>query len=159
MEITRQLLKYFTVAALTAASDWVLFTVLLAGFGGAPIAAQGTSRIAGGVVSFTANKCWSFQSRGSERTFTEVRRFLTLFIISYFISLALFSALTFVGTWPYWAKLVTDTSCFFFNFVMMRLWVYRRPQFVPSASTNDSRLWAKGGNLSGLEADLNAARQ
>jgi hypothetical protein len=37
----------------------------------------------------------------------------------------LFSALTWSGIRPYLAKLATDTICFFFNFLVMRCWVYR----------------------------------
>ena len=42
-----------------------------------------------------------------------------------FLALSLFSALTFAGLSPYVAKLISDTACFFFNFLIMRVWVYR----------------------------------
>ena len=145
MNITTQFMKYATVALLSAASDWVVFTALFAAFGW-PVMAQGTSRIVGGVVSFAVNKYWSFESRRHERTLIEARRFLVLFVISYVVSLSLFSALTYGGVWPYWAKLITDTSCFFFNFVMMRFWVYRPQEPAPLAvDTSMARLHSTEG--------------
>jgi putative flippase GtrA len=139
VNIATQFLKYVTVAMLSAASDWAVFAGLLAA-SGLPIMAQGTSRIVGGFVSFGINKYWSFQSRRRERTLIEARRFLMLFVVSYFLSLSLFSALTLIWLSPYWAKLITDTSCFFFNFLMMRFWVYRPPQLVPNATDEDGSL-------------------
>jgi hypothetical protein len=110
VNITSQFLKYLTVAMLSAGSDWVVFVGLLAA-SGLPIM--------------------------RERTLIEARRFLVLFLISYVLSLSLFSALTFIRVSPYWAKLITDTCCFFFNFLMMRLWVYRPPQPVPNATADE----------------------
>jgi len=145
VKITRQFVRYVIVAALATASDWAVFTALLALFG-VPIAAQGTSRIIGGLVSFTVNKYWSFQSPDADRVLLEARRFVTLFAISYLVSLSLFSSLTLFGLSPYWAKLVADTVCFFFNFVMMRAWVYRRT--VLGASTSYAS--EPKGRLAGL---------
>jgi putative flippase GtrA len=122
--IAIQFLRYVAVAGLSAASDWAAFAALFAAFG-SPIMAQGTSRIVGGVVSFGINKYWSFQSRQHAQALIEAPRFLVLFIVSYFFSLSFFSALTYLDVWPYWAKLMTDTICFFFNFLVMRFWVYR----------------------------------
>jgi putative flippase GtrA len=141
VNITSQFTKYVTVAMLSAASDWVVFAGLLAA-SSLPIIAQGTSRIVGGLVSFGVNKYWSFESRRPERTLIEARRFLVLFVISYVLSLSLFSALTLILVSPYWAKLITDTSCFFFNFLMMRLWVYRPPQRVPNATADEDTSFA-----------------
>jgi putative flippase GtrA len=132
MKVVNQLAKYATVALLSATSDWLVFTALFAGLGW-PILAQGISRIVGGTVSFSINKYWSFDSRHHDRTLSEAWRFLILFILSYVLSLSLFSALTYSGIWPYWSKLMTDTSCFFVNFVVMRLWVYRLHE--PASST------------------------
>jgi putative flippase GtrA len=71
------------------------------------------------------NKYWSFQSPQHKRALGEAWRFLVLFLASYALSLTLFSALTWSGIRPYLAKLATDTICFFFNFLVMRWWVYR----------------------------------
>jgi putative flippase GtrA len=124
VNIATQFAKYVTVAVLSAASDWAVFATLFAAFGWT-ILAQATSRIVGGLVSFATNKYWSFQSYQHKRAFHEAWRFVMLFIASYALSLSLFSFLTYLGIGPYWAKLITDTSCFFFNFLVMRFWVYR----------------------------------
>ncbi len=125
MKLTTQFVKYVTVAVLSAISDWAIFAALFAAFG-SPLLAQATSRIGGAVVSFGVNKYWSFQSPQHKRALREAWRFLILFMASYALSLALFSALTWSGVAPYLAKLATDTICFFFNFLVMRRWVYRR---------------------------------
>jgi GtrA-like protein len=91
--------------------------------------------VAGAIVSFGVNKYWSFQSPQHKRALSEAWRFLVLLLASYALSLTLFSALTWSGIVPYLAKLATDTICFFFNFLVMRWWVYRRGElalrFVP----------------------------
>jgi putative flippase GtrA len=122
--IVTQFVKYVFVAALSAASDWVVFAALFAAFGSA-LAAQATSRIVGAIVSFGVNKYWSFQSLRHARALIEGPRFFALFVASYTLSLTLFATLTFAGLGPYLAKLITDTTCFFFNFLVMRFWVYR----------------------------------
>ena len=124
MRTAAQFAKYVAVALLSAASDWVVFATLLFTFG-SPIMAQAISRIAGAVVSFGVNKYWSFQSPQHARVLIEAWRFLVLFIASYTLALSLFSAFTLWGVRPYLAKVVTDTACFFFNFLVMRVWVYR----------------------------------
>lgn len=124
MKIASQFAKYVSVALLSAASDWVVFAALFAAFA-SPIMAQAISRIVGAIVSFGINKYWSFGSLQHKRALTEAWRFVVLFIASYSLSLSLFSAFTFWGMSPYLAKLITDTACFFFNFLIMRTWVYR----------------------------------
>jgi putative flippase GtrA len=124
MNAATQFVRYVAVAALSAASDWVVFAALFAA-SGAPIPAQATSRIAGALVSFGVNKYWSFQSPEHRRALTEGPRFLALFVASYALALTSFSGLTIAGVAPYVAKLATDSLGFLFNFLMMRLWVYR----------------------------------
>jgi putative flippase GtrA len=124
VNIATQFAKYVTVALLSAASDWAVFAALFTAFGWT-LLAQATSRIVGGLVSFGTNKYWSFQSYQHKQALHEAWRFAMLFIASYGLSLSLFSFLTYLGAGPYWAKLITDTSCFLFNFLMMRFWVYR----------------------------------
>ena len=124
MRTAAQFAKYVAVALLSAASDWVVFATLFAALS-LPIAAQAISRIVGAIVSFGINKYWSFQSPQHKQLPAEAWRFLVLFAASYALALSLFSALTFAGLSPYVAKLISDTACFFFNFLIMRVWVYR----------------------------------
>jgi putative flippase GtrA len=136
-----QFAKYVAVAMLSAASDWVVFAALFAAFG-SPITAQAISRIAGAMVSFSVNKYWSFQSAQHALVLVEARRFLLLFVASYALSLSLVATLGLAGLSPYVAKLISDTTCFFFNFLVMRLWVYRqrgREKAAPAASLQSNR--------------------
>jgi putative flippase GtrA len=124
VKLAAQFVKYVSVALLSAASDWAVFTVLFLTVG-TPIVAQATSRIVGAGVSFVVNKYWSFQSPQHRRAIIEAWRFLLLFVASYSLSLTMFAAMTYSEVAPYLAKLISDTICFFFNFLAMRFWVYR----------------------------------
>ena len=136
MKVTVQFLKYVTVAALSAASDWLVFIVIMATVG-RPLPAYGSARIVGAIVSFFVNKHWSFQSPDHRRTVVEGSRFILLFAASYSLALTMFFVFTRGGFNPYWSKLVADTICFFVNFLMMRHWVYRDAK-IELAALDDS---------------------
>jgi putative flippase GtrA len=154
--IATQFLKYVLVAVLSAASDWLAFATLFAAFG-SPIAAQATSRIFGAVVSFGMNKYWSFRSLRHSRALLEGPRFFALFIASYSLSLTLFSTLTYAGISPYVAKLATDTFCFFFNFLVMRLWVYRQRDSMLDSQGAQATFHGQPFSPIELEADQGAS--
>ena len=149
MSMATQFLKYVIVAVLSAASDWLVFATLFATFS-SPIVAQAISRIFGAAVSFGVNKYWSFQSLQHKRAFIEGPRFFALFLASYALSLSLFSTLTFSAMSPYLAKLATDTTCFFFNFLVMRLWVYHPRDPVPDGQGTQAASF-QGKRLSPIE--------
>jgi len=117
--------KYGIVAVGSAATDWVVFTALMmAGTGHIP--AQMTSRIAGGVFSFTANKWWCFVSHDVGRVVIEGRRFLLFYAFSYTLAVTLMYLFTdILDLWPYFSKLLTDTTCFLVNFVVMQTYVFK----------------------------------
>jgi hypothetical protein len=48
-----------------------------------------------------------------------------LFAASYALACRCSRRSRFAGLSPYVAKLISDTACFFFNFLIMRVWVYR----------------------------------
>lgn len=107
-------------------SDWMSFIGLTA-MGIQPLHAQMTSRIVGGVLSFTCNKFWSFDAKGSRRLSIEARRFLALYAFSYVTSVSMFYMLTeIMAISPIIAKAVSDTSIFFINFAAMRLYVFHQ---------------------------------
>ncbi len=117
-------LKYCFVAGGSAACDWGVFIALMF-FGVPSIAAHMTSRICGGVFSFTFNKMWSFDSHKSPHLTQEGRRFLLLYAISYFLStFLLIFGLKILLLSPWWAKLMADVSCFVINFAVMQLYVF-----------------------------------
>jgi len=126
VKVSVQFLKYVLVAASSAASDWVVFIAIIAVFTH-PMIAYGSARFVGALVSFFANKHWSFESSDVQRAPAEAIRFLLLFAFSYVVAISLFYLLTSANLGHYWAKLVADSICFFLNFVVMRYWVYRHP--------------------------------
>ena len=120
-----QFAKYGLVAAMSALSDWAVFTLLFMVFGH-PISAQCVARIMGGVVSFAANRNWSFRRDKKQLLVVEARRFLLLYAFSYIISISIFYALVnLMGSDPFLGKLVADTACFVINFIVMKLYVFK----------------------------------
>lgn len=116
--------KFSTVAIGSAAVDWCVFTAL--SFSGLlPLHSQMVARVAGGLFSFISNKNWSFESGGKNRIPIEGRRFLTLFAVSYCLSISLFFVMTaFFGWSIYFAKFVSDSLIYCFNFVIMNIYVF-----------------------------------
>ncbi len=120
-----QFAKYGLVAAMSALSDWAAFTLLFMIFG-LPVTAQCVARIVGGVVSFAANRNWSFRRDKKQLLAVEARRFLLLYAFSYMISISIFYTLVDVmGNDPYLGKLVADSACFVINFIVMKLYVFK----------------------------------
>jgi putative flippase GtrA len=124
MEKVKQFSKYGGVAAGSAFFDYTVFTALLfSGVGAVP--AQMVARIAGGVLSFIVNKYWSFGNKKIGGLKTEGRRFLVLYIFSYFLSLAiLYLLIEQFEIKPYPAKISADITCFVVNFLVMRGYVF-----------------------------------
>ncbi len=92
-----------------------------------PLYAQMTGRIVGGIFSFTCNKFWSFDAKGSARLTIEARRFLALYTVSYVTSVSTFYVLTeVIAMQPVIAKAISDTGIFCFNFAVMRLYVFHQ---------------------------------
>ena len=124
MKGAEQLSKYSGAAAGSTVCDYAVFSVLLF-FSIGPLYAQMAARIAGGVVSFVINKYWSFGAQGIDGLKTEGRRFLVLYIFSYSLSVFILYLLAEqVGISPYSAKVLADLTCFIFNFLVMRIYVF-----------------------------------
>lgn len=120
----RQFFKYCGIAATSALVDWIVYVVLIYHdfyF----VTAQVASRLFGGVYAFLGNKYWSFSRRDHIRVTIEGRRFLLLYAFSYGLSLTLlWLSISRLELNVFVAKLITDTSCFVFNFVLMRTYVF-----------------------------------
>ncbi|HIJ62508.1 MAG TPA: methyltransferase domain-containing protein [Rhodospirillaceae bacterium] len=116
--------QYGSVAALSAASDWLAFSLLVSALGAGHLASLMTARIIGGLVSFAANRHWTFSGGNTLGLSRNGRRFLLLYGFSYLLSAGLFSLLT-QGSLPaYPAKLITDLTCFLVNFAVMKAYVF-----------------------------------
>ena len=118
-----QFTKYGGVAVVSALTDWIVF-VFLEILGSGYLIAQTFARISGGVFSFVINKNWSFDQTGGH-ILVQGRRFLALYAFSYGLSLGLlFSLVTLLSLNPYYAKLISDITCFIVNFLAMRSYVF-----------------------------------
>ena len=124
LELLAKFVKYGFVACGSAASDWVVFSLLVLFFGLEPIFGQMIARLAGGFFSFCANKYWSFKANKGERIGREGRRFLLLYFFSYVLSISLFWLATFFDLSPFLAKLSTDGMILIFNFIVMNYYVF-----------------------------------
>lgn len=116
-------LLYNAAAVSAAALDFLLFFGLIH-LGAHYTLSQGIARIGGGSLSFCMNKKFSFDAHPG-RTHIEIRRFLLLYAFSY--SLALLCLPTYyrlLGLPLFYAKLLTDGTCFIINFITMKFYVY-----------------------------------
>ena len=116
--------QYSSVAVLSAVSDWLVFTLLVSGIGADHLASLMTARVVGGLVSFAANRHWTFAAGKHPSLSRSGRRFLALYAFSYLLSAGLFSLLTGAGLAAYPAKLLTDLCCFLVNFAVMKAYVF-----------------------------------
>lgn len=120
----KNFIRYNCTAVLSALSDWATF-VLLNQFGIFFVYSQMIARLVGGITSFSINKYWSFHSPGTTHLLLQGRRFIMLFIFSYFLSNFLLYLFVQWLSFPlYWAKLMADGTCYITNFFIMRSYVY-----------------------------------
>lgn len=126
MPIVQQLMKYGLVAAISAISDWIVFSILLL-LTGQHLPSQGAARLVGGGVSFFLNKHWSFVEGTGLLIVRSARRFLLLYAVSYVLSiLALLLLVDVLGFWVVWGKLMADGMMLVFNFTVMRVYVFNK---------------------------------
>ncbi|MBR0374361.1 MAG: phosphodiester glycosidase family protein [Mogibacterium sp.] len=145
LRVYGRLLRFLASSLIGAATDYVLFLLLLAALGEtASGAAAGTwsqlfttgavissgillatvlARICSGTVNFLLNKYWSFESR--QRTAREAARYLALFLTLMLLSAAGVSLLLHVIPTAL-AKLLVDTVLFFASYTVQKRWVFRK---------------------------------
>jgi putative flippase GtrA len=117
--------KYISVAALSAAGDWLVFSVLVSLLGAPDLTGLMAARVAGGAISFMSNRHWTWGTNRHIALTQQGRRFLLLYGISYGASIALFTGLhRHLGLSAYPAKLLTDGGCFLLNFAVMQVYVF-----------------------------------
>jgi putative flippase GtrA len=118
------LIKYSSVATASAVVDWAVF-VTLDLLRVPAIVALICARLAGGAFSFGANRSWSFSAPKPNHVTVQGRRFLLLYALSFGLAVGLFWSLVHVvGLAAYPSKLVTDTTCFFLNYTVMKTYVF-----------------------------------
>jgi putative flippase GtrA len=124
LEQYKGFIRYNCAAILAALSDWATFLILNQ-LGVFFIYSQMIARLVGGVASYTINKNWSFQNPGRAHVFLHGRRFIMLFIFSYFLSnYLLYVFVQWSKLSLYWAKLMADGVCYITNYYVMKTYVY-----------------------------------
>lgn len=122
--LSKELVSYCFVAVLSLAADWLAF-VAGHSLGAHPVAAQAIARCVGGVVSFAINRKLSFGHSEGHGLSRESRRFLVLYCASYVLSIGTLTFFISVLDVPvYFAKILSDGTCFLFNFLGMRSYVF-----------------------------------
>lgn len=117
---------YLSVAGLAALSDWLVFTLISWSLPGQDVVlAQACARLTGGLVAFLLHRSWSFGHQQGHGLDVEARRFLTLYVFSFGLSIATMYILVDVfGANRYWSKAAADTLCFVVNFLVMKFYVF-----------------------------------
>jgi putative flippase GtrA len=124
MKTVKQFSKFSSVAGGAALTDYFVFWVLLY-LELDVVLAQMIARLFGGILSFTMNKNWSFNTNSNTSAIKEGRRFLILYAISYVLAIAvLYLLITQASFNAYPAKITADIVCFLVNFVVMRQYVF-----------------------------------
>lgn len=117
--------QYISVAALSAAGDWVTFSIMVSLLGVPDLTGLMAARLVGGLISFMSNRHWTWKGNRHIALTQQGRRFLILYAVSYCASVTLFTGLhEHLGLSAYPAKLLTDGGCFLFNFAVMQAYVF-----------------------------------
>jgi putative flippase GtrA len=109
-----------------AAADLGIYALLLHAAGWHPLAANLASRPCGGLVSFTANKLWTFRAR-RQRAGTHVQfgRFWLVWLAAYVLSeLALALWLLALPRERFACKLLAEATVSAFSFLAHRHWTF-----------------------------------
>ena len=139
----QKFIKYGAVAIGSAAVDWGVFSILVLVSFVDPLLSLMLSRLSGGLFSFTANKYWSFQSREDGKLIEEAKKFLFLYVFSYFLSILFFFILSEISLVSVFiAKLATDSSIFVINYHVMSYFVFSNRftyflNYIRNRNTND----------------------
>jgi putative flippase GtrA len=117
---------YVSVAGLSAASDWLVFTLISWLFPQLDVVfAQAPARLTGGVVAFVLHRMWSFKNQEGQGLGTEAGRFMALYVFSFCLSLAtIYVAVDFLGLNRFIGKGFADALCFVVNFFVMKYYVF-----------------------------------
>lgn len=130
------ILKYSLSSLLSAATDLSLFTVLASmvfGSGAAGLlAATVIARLISGVVNFSCNKYWVFESQ--KRPVGEAGKYLALFCGQMLASWLLVSALSGLPLNLALIKAIVDSSLFFISYMVQKRYIFQtRPKGAQSA--------------------------
>ena len=107
-------------------TDFTVFILLTHGGGLHPVMANTVSRPLGGLVSFTANRHWTFRGRGKAALHVQFVRFWIVWGLSFMLTEALIWIFHDGFHWsPVISKLGAEGMAGLFNFLMQRHWTFR----------------------------------
>ncbi|MDO5477188.1 MAG: GtrA family protein [Eubacteriales bacterium] len=105
---------------LFGSSAWAAYRIAVAKDAAA---ASALSRFGSGILNFTLNRNWSFQSKGRVRT--EAVRYLVLFGANLFCNASAVGWLTLKGVPAALGKFMVDVLLFLINYQVQKRWVFK----------------------------------
>jgi putative flippase GtrA len=146
-------IAYVSVAVLAAFSDWLVFTLISWMRPEADVVwAQAPARLTGGLVAFLMHRTWSFRGQQGRGLSTEARRFLSLYVFSFCLSLGtVYLLVDLLDLNRYWSKGFADVLCFVVNFVVMKIYVFADARTLAHAAQR-LRAAKEGADLEGARS-------
>lgn len=147
------LARYGLVGLVVAGLDLGVYTLLLGAMGVWYGYAHTVSRAIGGVSGFVLNRSWTFGCKGRAELAPHLVRFAMTYLISYAASSCVLVLLVEWLLLPaVRAKMLAEGAVFFFNFLLLKQWAFRRRFQVtpigPGSVVDASRLsrgeWRQG---------------
>ena len=118
--------RYVIVGIGAVLTDLTVFILLVHVGGLHPVMANAVSRPLGGLVSFTANRHWTFRGRGKAALHIQFVRFWIVWGLSFMLTEALIWLLHDGFHWSAMlSKLGAEGIAGLFNFLMQRHWTFR----------------------------------
>ena len=122
----RDFVRYGICGIGAVAADYATFGLLTRAAGWGPVAAQMLSRPAGGVVSFLANRFWTFRDRKGAALPVQFVRYAVVWTAAYGLSVAAVWAYSkLIPDQPFAAKVLADGTVVLFSFLANRHWTFR----------------------------------
>lgn len=121
--IYREILKFSAASFAGFLVDYGLFTILSAATG-AVVFSNICARIVSGTVNFTLNRRVVFRSK--EHIVRAAAKYIALALLVIVLNTLLLKGLTLLGMNVYLAKILTELVLFVFNYLVQRLFVFRK---------------------------------
>lgn len=125
MRLVAQIRRYLTTGAVAALTDFCIYGALIRFAGLTPLFANLISRPAGGLVSFTGNKIWTFEQGHIAGTGSQFLRFGIVWTGAYAASQAMVWLLGHrLGMAPFPAKIGAEAIACSGVFIAHRFWTF-----------------------------------
>jgi putative flippase GtrA len=127
----KSLFRFGVVGIANNVTIYLLFLLLLKGFGVSPLVAMTVSFVTGVLTSYLLNRSWTFEHAGSRAAF---QRYVALYVAAYVVNWMLLSAALHYGLSAALSQLAIIAIIASSTYVLQRIWV-----FGPSAGQSGSR--------------------